>query len=230
MNERTHKVMTDKEKKASQNAASSSVSSPEQPPAYFEYEDRRYRATSPTASEEAQWKTQFGDLLIADDGGGEQLWLRRPDLPIMRVALSQFRKGKTSIDFEDILFKSCWLAGGEPWLTDEELYEAALNEFEPFVEIPDAETRWIENENLYELRVNDFVCQVSKPSRRERKKAEKRNTGNKPFGTEIYLLEMIWKSGEEVLAALRQDDFAYMGVLVAIQDLKTKRVIELSKK
>lgn len=206
-------------------------------PAYFEHENRKYRSTPPTSQEEAQWKAAFGDLLIANDGDGgdddgnsHQLWLRRPDLPIMRVALAQFRKGKTSIDFEDILFKSCWLAGSEQWLLDEDLYEAALMEFEPWVEIPDVETRWLDNEKLYELKVNDFVCKVSKPSRQERKKAEKRNTANKPFGTEIYLLETIWKSGEEALAALRKNDFAHMGVLVAIQDLKTQRVIELSKK
>lgn len=215
------------EKKASQKPPSPAT--PEQLE-YFEHESRKYRWTPPSITEEAQWKATFGDLLIADSGDGHQLWLRRPDLPIMRVALSQFRKGKTSIDFEDILFKSCWLAGDQEWLTDEELYEAALAEFEPFVEIPDAETRWLENENLYEVKINDFTGKVSRPSRRERKKAEKRNTGNKPFGTEIYLLEAIWKSGEEALAALRKDDFAYMGVLVAIQDLKTQRVIELSKK
>lgn len=216
--------MTEKENKVSQN-------SPEQP-AYFEHENRKYRSTPPSTQEEAQWKASFGDLLVADDGGGNdhQLWLRRPDLPIMRVALTQFRKGKTSIDFEDILFKSCWLAGSEQWLLDEDLYEAALQEFEPWVEIPDVETRWLDHENLYELKVGDFTCKVSKPSRKERKKAEKRNNANKPFGTEIYLLETIWKSGEETLSALRKDDFAYMGVLVAIQDLKTNKVIELSKK
>jgi len=214
--------MTEKEKKAS-------TSSPEQP-AYFEHDNRKYRVTPPSIQEEAQWKAQFGDLLVASDEDTNSLWLRRPDLPIMRVALSQFRKGKTSIDFEDILFKSCWLAGSEAWLLDEDLYEAALMEFEPFVEIPDVETRWLESEELYELRVNDFACKVSRPTRQERKKAEKRNAANKPFGTEIYLLEAIWKSGEEALAALRQDDFSYMGVLVAIQDLKTKKIVELSKK
>ena len=217
--------MSEKEKKASP-----FPSSPEQLE-YFEHESRKYRWTPPSITEEAQWKATFGDLLVADDGNNNhQLWLRRPDLPIMRVALSQFRKGKTSIDFEDILFKSCWLAGSEQWLLDEDLYEAALNEFEPWVEIPDVETRWLDHEQLYELKVGDFTCKVSRPSRRERKKAEKRNTGNKPFGTEIYLLEAIWKSEEETLTKLRQDDFAYMGVLVATQDLKTNKIIELSKK
>jgi len=220
--------MSEKEKKIS-------PSTPEQLD-YFEHESRKYRVTPPSITEEAQWKATFGDLLVASDegsagnGNSHQLWLRRPDLPIMRVALSQFRKGKTSIDFEDILFKSCWLAGDQEWLLDEDLYEAALAEFEPFVEIPDAETRWLESEGLYELRVGDFACKVSKPSRKERKKAEKRNSANKPFGTEMYLLETIWESGQDALATLRQDDFAYMGVLVAIQDLKTQRVIELSKK
>lgn len=197
---------------------------------YFEHQERRYRITPPTTSEEAQWKQNYGDLLVAEDGSGDghKLWLRRPDLPIMRVALSQFRKGKTSIDFEDILFKSCWLAGSKEWLTDEDLYEAALNEFEPFVEIPDVESRWLADEQLYELKVGDFAGKVHKPSRKERKKAEKQNAGNKPFGTEIYLLEIIWEGGD--LEALRKDDFAYMGMLVAIKDLKSQKVIELVKK
>jgi len=210
--------MTEKEKTATPKEAE-----------YFEHDSRKYRLSPPDSTEEQHWKSTYGDLLIAGDGGGQRLWLRRPDLPIMRTALSQFRKGKTTIDFEDILFKSCWLAGSERWLMDEELYEAALLEFEPWVEISDAEVRRVTGkENLYEIKVNDFVCRVSKPTRRERKQAEKRNSGNKPFGTEIYLLEMIWKEGD--LDALRKDDFAYMGVLVAIQDLKTQRVIELIKK
>lgn len=195
---------------------------------YFKHQESKYRITPPTASEEQQWKASFGDLLVADDGEGGKLWLRRPDLPIMRVAIAQLRKGKTSIDFEDMLFKSCWLAGAETWFTDEELYEAALDEFEPWVEIPDAETRFLDDEKLYELKVKDFVCKVRKPTRRERKKAEKRNSAGKPFGTEMYLLEMIWQEGN--LDELRKDDFAYMGILVATQDLKTNRVIELTKK
>jgi hypothetical protein len=197
-------------------------------PEFFTHGEQKYRTTPPTKEEEAQWKTTFGEVLVADDGEGQKLWLRRPDLPIMRVAIAQFRKGKTTIDFEDLLFKSCWLAGGEDWLTNEDLYEAALNEFEPWVEIPDAETRFLADENLYELKVKNFVCKVTKPSRKQRKQAEKRNTANKPFGTEMNLLEMIWQEGD--LDELRQDDFAYMGVLAATQELKTQKIVELVKK
>jgi hypothetical protein len=69
---------------------------------------------------------------------------------------------------------------------------------------------------------------VVKPSRKQRKQAEKRNTANKPFGTEMNLLEMIWQEGD--LDELRQDDFAYMGVLAATQELKTQKIVELAKK
>ena len=112
-------------------------------PEFFNHGEQKYRSTPPTKEEEAQWKATFGEVLVADDGEGHKLWLRRPDLAIMRVAIAQFRKGKTTIDFEDLLFKSCWLAGNEAWLTNEDLYEAALNELEPWLEIPDAETRFL---------------------------------------------------------------------------------------
>ncbi|EAY29848.1 hypothetical protein [Microscilla marina] len=197
-------------------------------PEFFTHGEQKYRTTPPTVEEETQWKATFGEVLAADDGEGHRLWLRRPDLPIMRVAIAQFKKGKTTIDFEDLLFKSCWLAGNEAWLMNEDLYEAALNEFEPWVEIPDAETRFLADENLYELKVKGFVGKVAKPSRKQRKQAEKRNTANKPFGTEMHLLEMIWQEGD--LNELRQDDFAYMGVLAAIQELKTRKIVELVKK
>lgn len=97
----------------------------------------RATATGFVASQEQidQWKSKHEDVfcLRVDD---KKAYLKRPDRNTLSMASAV--GSKDPMQFNEIIFKNCWLGGDEEILTKDDLFLAASAKLDVLIEIKEA--------------------------------------------------------------------------------------------
>ena len=171
------------------------------------------------------WKKQYGNLFeLEADGKKCIIFDPMSSLKIMKQLMTARRKSKG--DQVEALLSNCWLHGDESLKRDDRFKLGVEDDVDQLFDIPEYEI--IEVTQGFKVVSEGKGLTVKKAGRGDVAYAEARNSDNKPFVTQEFLLERIAVDKTE-LDAIKKDNRIYFSMLLAAGDLKDKVYVSIKK-
>jgi hypothetical protein len=179
-----------------------------------------------TKEQMAEWQKTHGEGNIFElSSAGKLCYVFSPATNLRLWKLAVAARRKSVGDLVDAILNNCWLAGDPEFKTSDDLKLGIESIVDEMVDTPDHEIEELENGNLL-IKVGEVKCEVRKATRMDIRYAEDRNKDNKPFDTQIHLLERIAVSK---LDDIRNDVKIYISILLVMNSIRDEKHVEIKK-
>ena len=179
-----------------------------------------------TEEQIVEWQRKYGKGNITElEADGKFCYVVDPatDLNKWKIAVAARRKSMGHL--VDSVIANCWLGGDEAFKTEEALKLGIEDQIDNMIDIPEFEKRDLENGNIL-IVVGEVECEVKKATRGDIRYAEDKNRDNKPLNSQIYLLDRIAVTD---LSEIRKNTKVYLSILLAVNDIKDQKYVDLKK-
>jgi hypothetical protein len=180
--------------------------------------------SKPTKEQVAEWRKKYSSAHSLSSEGKECIIFSPfDDIRVMKMAFASLM-GEDKIAFVDAIINNCFLWGDESVKTDDQFKAGVYEDLNDIVNIPEFDLNK-EGDN-YLITVEGKSCKVKGATRQDLKWAEKRNKQQKPFETNIYLVERLALEGVD---EFRKEGRLFFALLMAINQCKQKKEVEVKK-
>jgi hypothetical protein len=180
--------------------------------------------SKPTKEQITDWRKKYSSAHSLSSEGKECIIFSPfDDIRVMKMAFSDLM-GEDKIAFVDAIINNCFLWGDESVKTDDQFKAGVYDDLNDIVNIPEFDLKK-EGDN-YLITVEGKVCKVKGATRHDLKWAEKRNKQQKPFETNIYLVERLALEGVD---EFKKEGRLFFALLMAINQCKQKKEVEVKK-
>lgn len=175
------------------------------------------------------WKKEHGNIYMIFSEGGKTAIVSDPTqrVDVMKMAIAAIRKSGSlgrGYAIAEVVLNNCWVAGDECVKTDPARIEGCGKQIDDLVDIPEYEM--VKSDGRATVSAGGKTVVLRYAERTDVKKAESLNPQGKPLETEAHLLGMVALEG---LEEAKQDKRAYLGLLLAVEELKNQKYTDIKK-
>lgn len=175
-----------------------------------------------------EWQAKYGKGNICElTCGDKTCYVFDPSIDLIKTKaiISARRKGRS--EMVDSLVNNCFIGGDESFKTDEKLKLGIEGQVDHIMDIPEPQLEDLDNGNVL-IHVGEASIEVRKAGRGDIKYSEDRDKDNKSLAQQMFLLDRIAVRTND-LDELRKNTKAYLGALLAVNNLADKKYVELKK-
>jgi len=177
-----------------------------------------------TKAEIQAWKEQYAQIYeIESDGKVGYIFDPTCKLSVMKMIAASAQSGGRVVIVESIL-NNCWLGGDEELRKDEAHIFGLMDDLDELIDLPEYDIDFKKDHAV--VTVLGKSCRLRLATRADIKYAEKRNKKNQPFTSSEYLIERL---AMDDIKAFKQDTRAFMGLLIAVEEVKSIKHNTLKK-
>lgn len=175
-----------------------------------------------TKAQIEEWKQAHGSIYELE-ANGKTAYVKDPtsDLRVMKSFVSA--REDDPIKGVDVILNNCWL-GGDEEIKSEDHKMGLLDQLGQLIDIPDFDIT-LEKDH-YLVNVEGTICKLKPAERGDLVYAEARNKSNKPFETNIFLLERIAVEG---LDEIKKDNRKYLALILAAKEARKLKYVTVKK-
>jgi hypothetical protein len=175
-----------------------------------------------TKAQIEEWKKKHGTIYELE-ANGKLAYVKDPtsDLRIMKSFVSA--RDEDPIKGVDVILNNSWL-GGDEEIKSEEHKMGLLDQLDRLIDIPDYDIAFVEDH--YVVTIEGMTCKLKPAERGDLVYADARNRTNKPFETNIHLLERIAVEG---LDEIKKDSRKYLALILAAKEAKKQKYVSVKK-
>lgn len=172
-----------------------------------------------------EWKAKYGTVYQLQSEDGKTCYIFDPISKLIIVKAITAAALKGTFEFVEALLNNCWIDGDESIKTDDRIKAGLHDQVKDIIDIPGYQVNFSGGKATISIEGQTITVRMA--SRQEIKYAEDRNKGNKPFDTQIYLLEKIADPKE--LDEWKKNTRLYVGLLTAVDEVKDRTHVSVKK-
>lgn len=178
--------------------------------------------TKVTKAQIEEWKQTHGTVYELEENG-KFAYLKDPtnDLRVMKSFVTS--REEDPIRGVDVILNNCWL-GGDEEIKSEEHKMGLLDQLGQLIDVPDYDIAF--SKDHYVVTIEGSTCKLRPAERGDLVYADARNKTNKPFETNIFLLERIAIEG---LDEIKKNNRKYLALLLAVKEAKKQKYVSVKK-
>lgn len=173
-----------------------------------------------------EWKGKYGSFYKLTAESGEVCFIKDPCSSLIVMAAATEAMQQSTIAFVQTILANCFLDGDEAMKTDPGIQLGLLDQVNQITDLPEMEI--VQKGLKYVVSGFGFEVSVRGVDRDTITQCEQRNATKKPFKTAIYILEKVVIDMKE-LDAIRANEKAYLGLIMAVDKLKEKKLVIVEK-